>query len=148
MPLFTWILAVTIFVAFSIYVTDSINKMRDDVRMIKLRTGKLIRLLDSSIVASNADARADIDGSVYPSVSPEHSITRAPASSGTPSLTKTLGSFITSAVSTSKQQPGKDGDEQGGGDDIDDDAINQILARIKTNMPATVTRSQVNFANT
>jgi hypothetical protein len=46
------IIVVVVIVAFTLYTTDMLHKMKDDMRLLKIRSGKIVHLLDAVLTGS------------------------------------------------------------------------------------------------
>lgn len=57
MSVLMWIIIAFAFVGFNLYVTDTVHKMKEDMRLVKIRTGKIIHLLDSVLNQNSATTK-------------------------------------------------------------------------------------------
>jgi len=148
MHLFVWFFVVVAFVGFNLYVTDTVHRMKEDMRTVKIRTGKIIHLLDA--VLGNFSGSGILPSSSSREMSEEagqETTTKAfivnnengyressnKNNSSGASILKSIGSFVlpTGGVQEDDDDPSidqaaKNADGDGGDEDMD-----RILARIR-----------------
>jgi hypothetical protein len=90
----------------SLYTTDALHKMKDDVRTLKIRTGKLIQLLDAVL---SRDCSQATNTSTNTSTNPPNN---------------------TNIEKTSEKTNNQDDDGATAPDDNEDSYINSILSRL------------------
>jgi hypothetical protein len=160
--LVVWALVLMAFLGFNLYVADLVHKMKEDMRLVKIRTGKIIQLLDSVISNSkptnvttdeNKMGTEDFTDHPFQEENVPTTLTAlvptsndaANTSLAPPQLFKTLTSFMAAPLSaaglalpgssSSFKEPVAQEEEKIADDD---EAINTILTRLKHTIPKTV----------
>lgn len=136
---------------FNLFVLDTVHKMRDDMRTVKIRTGKIIHLLDSVLNAKATQQalreeefqETENDKSYFDVKKPPGSETKQNYSS----LFRSLGSMLLPVGSDADAASSSQGQDQLNKERIsdagahksksvtDDAAIDAILSKLRTQIP-------------